>query len=249
MKKEESKGRELAILISQARQLEATAKLATYKSSESLEEQYHRLRDNLVSLDPDANKCLPDFRRKGYGGTLIIDLGELLEKVKMAINQINAYLDAMLTQTNVVTEPKSVVGVREIKIPQEVLQNLPKEVKKTIDGILYNYQGGFIDFCFWGMRKALIDAIRIRFMKDGKEKILYDKKGDSYKLSKWIELAKQQKYVSGSTAKQLNNQLKVFGDAASHDYMTNLQKEEVPTIMTLLRIALSTMYYQEKERT
>lgn len=68
MKKEESKGKELAILISQARQLEATAKLATYKSSESLEEQYHRLRDNLVSLDPDANKCLPDFRRKGYAG-------------------------------------------------------------------------------------------------------------------------------------------------------------------------------------
>lgn len=239
--------RKLAILRSQARQLETSVENASYEGTGFLEEQYNRLRDNLVSLDPDASGYVPDFRHKGFVGALLIDSAELLEKVRVATHQMNAYLDAILPQMKNKVSIKRSKNKKEVDFPEEILRSLPKEVSKTIGGVLLNYQNDFTDFCFWGMRKALTDAIRIRFRKDQKENLLYDKSGNAYKLSRWIELAKQEKYISSSTAKSLKDQVRVFGDVASHDYMANLQKEEVPAIMTFLRMALSRMYYEDRE--
>lgn len=136
----------------------------------------------------------------------------------------------------------------ELIFPSKVLKRLPKEVRKTIEGVMFNYKNGFPDFCFMGMRKALIDAIRIRFRKDGKEHVLYNKNGDAFKLPKWIEFAKQERYISKANARNLNNIVRVFGDTANHDFMADLQKEEVPLVFTNLRIALSRMYYEEKKQ-
>lgn len=99
---------------------------------------------------------------------------------------------------------------------------------------------------FLGMRKALIDAIRIRFLKDERVELLYDKYGNAYKLEKWIDLAKQRRYISKTEAGHLKGTVKVFGDTASHDYMADLHKEEVPQVFTRLRIILSRMYYEEE---
>jgi hypothetical protein len=136
--------------------------------------------------------------------------------------------------------------VDKLEIPAEVLTSFPTVVKSTIEGVIFNYEHDFPDFCFLGMRKALIDAIRIRFQKDQQEDLLYDPDGNAYTLPKWIELAKQKRYISSNMAAGLTERVKVFGDTASHDYMANLQKEEVPAIFTLLRIALSRMFYSEE---
>jgi len=136
--------------------------------------------------------------------------------------------------------------IETLDFPQEVLNKLPSVVKKTIEGIMFNYEHDFPDFCFLGMRKALIDSIRIRFQKDKKEELLYDTVGNAQGLPKWIELAKQERYISRTSAVDLTARVKVFGDVASHDYMANLQKEEVPAIFTLLRIAVSRMFYPEE---
>jgi hypothetical protein len=140
----------------------------------------------------------------------------------------------------------SQIAVDSLIFPSEVLESLPTVVKKTIEGIIFNYEHDFPDFCFLGMRKALIDAIRIRFQRAREEALLYDKKGDAFKLAKWIELAKQRKFISRTEASNLNEIVKVFGDTASHDYMANLQKDEVPSVFTCLRMALGTMYYPEE---
>jgi hypothetical protein len=126
--------------------------------------------------------------------------------------------------------------------PDEILEKLPSVVKKTLEGVMFNYEHDFPEFSFWGMRRALIDAIRIRFRMDGKETMLYDRNGDAYKLSTWIDLAKQQIYISSTMAKNLNSFVKVFGDVASHDFAASLKKEEVPSIFAHLRIALSRMF-------
>jgi hypothetical protein len=131
----------------------------------------------------------------------------------------------------------------KLECPAEVLVTLPGVVKKTIEGVISNYDNNFPDFCFWGMRKALTDAIRIRFQRDQKESLLYDAAGNAYDLPKWIELAKQQRFISNTEAAALLEKVKVFGDTASHDYMANLQKTEVPGIFTCLRMALARMYY------
>lgn len=244
----EAKKKELAILRSQARNLEESAEKRFYVSPEFLDEQYHRLRDNLVALDPDANKYLPDFRRKGFGGALMIDLSELREKALGAIHQLTGYLDAIVPTTSAPATKTTLEGKDgELNIPEEILNCIPPEVRRTIEGVFYNFEGKFTDFCFMGMRKALIDAIRIRFCKDKKEDMLYDQNGNAYGLSKWIELAKQERYISSPSAKDLTSQVKVFGDTASHDFMANLQLKEVPNVMTLLRLALSRMFYENRK--
>ena len=95
-----------------------------------------------------------------------------------------------------------------------------------------------------GIRKALSTAIHIRFRREGNEKELYNGKGESYKLSKWIELAKQNRFLSASLARKLTKEVKVFGDVGSHDYMIDFHKEEVPSVFKLLRLALDRMYHK-----
>jgi len=148
--------------------------------------------------------------------------------------------------------PETKVGaskkrIQELDFPTKVLEKLPLEVRDTVQGVIFNYRIGFPDFCFWGMRKALIDAIKIRFRRDGKEKRLYDRDGKAHSLPKWIEYAKQERYFSASLAKYLNKEVKVFGDTASHDYMVDFQKGEVPPIFKHLRLALDRMYYQDPQ--
>jgi len=157
--------------------------------------------------------------------------------------------EAFVQKFNVLQQQFSVsqVPVEKLEFPSEVLERLPPVVKKTIEGIIFNYEHDFPDFCFLGMRKALIDAIHIRFQKDGKTELLYDKNGNAHKLEKWIELAKQEKYVSRTEVNDLKGRVKVFGDTASHDYMADLQKEEVPSVFTCLRMALARMYYPEEK--
>ena len=135
--------------------------------------------------------------------------------------------------------------LEKLDCPAEILNVLPTVVRKTMEGIILNYEHDFADFCFLGKRKALIDSIRIRFQMDEKEDLLYDNEGNAYNLPKWIELAKQRKYISANNARDLTGRVKIFGDVANHDYMANLQKEEVPTTFTILRIALSRMFYSQ----
>lgn len=146
-------------------------------------------------------------------------------------------------------ESKLTVTVYEkpekLLFPDEVLERLPHVVKKTIKGIMLNYEHDFPEFCFMGMRKALIDAILIRFQKDRKQAMLYDENGNAYKLSTWIENARHERYISKNIAKGLKSFVKVFGDVASHDYKAALQKEEVPPVFVCLRMALSGMYYDK----
>jgi hypothetical protein len=149
-------------------------------------------------------------------------------------------------QANVSITQKS---EENLDFPSKVMNALPTVVQKTVRGIIHNYEHDFAEFCFWGMRKALIDAIRIRFKKDGKEELLHDDRGIPLTLPKWIELAKQERYISNQMAADLDEKVKVFGDLASHDYMVNLQREEVPGIFCCLRIALDRMYYQEEQTT
>jgi predicted nuclease with TOPRIM domain len=157
-----------------------------------------------------------------------------------ALEQRLQALETKISQLTVSWEEKR----EELDFPEEIFKKLPAEVQKTIEGIKLNYQKDFPVFCFFGMRKALIDAIRIRFKRDGKENKLYDKQGRAYKLAKWIELAKQERYISPNIAKKLQEEVKVFGDVASHDYMVNLQKDEVPSIFKHLRLALARMYHE-----
>jgi len=148
----------------------------------------------------------------------------------------------------VTRKPQETPIAEKLNFPNGILEKLPPEVGKTIEGVMLNYQNDYPRFCFGGMRTALIDAIRIRFIRDGKKNELYDQNQRPYKLSKWIELAKKEGYISSNSADFLKRQAKVFGDISLHDFMADLHKKEVPSIFTQLRMALARMYYKEKSR-
>lgn len=133
----------------------------------------------------------------------------------------------------------------ELSIPKEVFEKLPKEIQKTIEGVKLCYEHDHADFCFMGIRKALNTAIHIRFRREGKEDELYDNNREPYKLPKWIELAKQNGFLSASLAKKLTKEVKIFGDVGSHDYRVDFHREDVPSIFKLLRLALGRMYHKE----
>lgn len=135
----------------------------------------------------------------------------------------------------------------ELSIPKEVFEKLPKEVQKTIEGVKLCYEHDHADFCFMGIRKALTTAIHIRFRREGKEQELYDSNEEPYKLTKWIELAKQNRFLSASLARKLTKEVKVFGDVGSHDYRIDFHKEDVPSIFKLLRLALDRMYHKDEK--
>ena len=139
---------------------------------------------------------------------------------------------------------KQITILEELPFPLETLDKLPPEVKRVIEGIKSNFEHGFPDFCFMGIRKALSIGIDIRFKKDGEYNKLFGPNGESYELPKKIELAKQEKYLSSNLASKLRKEAKVFGDVALHDSRIDLKKEEVPSIFKLLRLALEHMYYE-----
>jgi len=135
----------------------------------------------------------------------------------------------------------------ELLMPRELFERLPQEIRKTIEGVELCYKHDHADFCLMGIRKVLTTAIHIRFKKDGKERELYDGSEEPIKLPKWIELAKQNGFISASLAKKLRNEVKVFGDVSSHDYMITFYKEDVSSIFKLLRLALDRMYPREDD--
>jgi hypothetical protein len=133
----------------------------------------------------------------------------------------------------------------ELCMPRELFERLPRDIQKTIEGVELCFKHGHADFCLMGIRKILSTAIHIRFKKVGKERELYDSGGEPFKLPKWIELAKQNGFISASLAKKLTNEVKVFGDVGSHDYMITFYKGDVSSIFSLLRLALDRMYPKE----
>ena len=97
------------------------------------------------------------------------------------------------------------LSVEKLSFPNDILKELPRDVRKTIEGVILTYRRNYPRFSFWGMRTALIDAIRIRFRRDGKENELYDENGNAYKLSTWIDLARKERYISTYHAKFLKS--------------------------------------------
>lgn len=130
----------------------------------------------------------------------------------------------------------------ELSIPKEVFEKLPKEIQRTLEGVKLCYEHDHADFCFMGIRKALSTAIHIRFRREEKEEELYDIKKEPYELAKWIELAKQNGFLSASLANKLTKEVKLYGDVGAHDYMISFHKEDVPSIFKLLRLVLGRMY-------
>jgi endogenous inhibitor of DNA gyrase (YacG/DUF329 family) len=129
-----------------------------------------------------------------------------------------------------------------LHFPEHVERITPREVMKIIEDIQKCYTHEIPNACPGLLRKALASAIKIKFYKNKQRDMLYDtegnRKGD---ILDWINMAKQQGYLSQELAKQLKR-AKIFGDIGVHDERIDFDEAEVAEIFQLVRYAIEDMY-------
>lgn len=137
---------------------------------------------------------------------------------------------------------------REIRISPKIEKDLPQEVQYILNQVYGCFENNLCDACGPMMRKALCAAIDIRFKRDGKEDKMLDKANRHLKLKKMIEVAKQERYITPSIFKKLN-QLKWVTDISAHDYHIRLTRADVEMDLRTLRMTLERLYpAREKTR-
>jgi len=129
-----------------------------------------------------------------------------------------------------------------LHFPEHVEKIAPKEVLKIIEDTKKCYAHGIPNACAGLLRKALTSAVKIKFYKENQRNMLYDiegnRKGD---LLDWVDMAKQQGYLTQELAKQLKR-AKLFGDIGVHDERIDFDRAEVAEIFQLLRYSIECMY-------
>lgn len=129
-----------------------------------------------------------------------------------------------------------------LNFPEHVERITPKEVLKIIDDIKKCYVHNIPNACPGLLRKALASAIKIKFYKKKQKDMLYDSQGNRKgDLLQWIDLTKQQGYLTQELAKQLKR-AKIFGDIGVHDERIDFDRAEVAEIFQLLRYSIECMY-------
>lgn len=135
---------------------------------------------------------------------------------------------------------------KEIKISPEIEKGLPSDVQYIMNQVYSCLEHNLCDACCTMMRKALAAAIDIRFKRDGKASKMYDDSNRRLQLPKMIEVAKQEKYITPSFARKLN-QLKWVGDIGAHDYQIKLKRSDVEIDLRTLRMTLERLYPSKKK--
>jgi hypothetical protein len=132
-------------------------------------------------------------------------------------------------------------------LPPRVKRSIPKELIPTIELIQKCFKHELHQCCPPFIRKALENAISIRFKEDGKEHKIVDAQGRRVTLPRLIELAVQEKYLSQNVSKQLL-QTKTFGDIAVHDVEIQIDRADVVHDLRNLRLALEQMYPEKGKK-
>lgn len=139
----------------------------------------------------------------------------------------------------------------DVIIPADLVEILPKEIQIDI----IKAQTCF-EFCNQSphpiyeayamyLRKVLATTIVIRFQRDGKDKKLYNKDHQPFKLKAMVELAKQENYISSSFSKQLMR-IKWMGDIGVHDYKIKLKETDIQPIFQLMRFTSEHLFYNNQ---
>jgi uncharacterized protein YydD (DUF2326 family) len=118
----------------------------------------------------------------------------------------------------------------------------PVEVQSIIDDIQKCYGYDVPNACPGLLRKALHSAIKIRFLKDSKRQFLYDARGNRKgDLPEWIELAKQQGYLTTELARELKT-TKLIVDIGVHDERIRFDKAEIADVFCKIRLAIEHIF-------
>ncbi len=91
------------------------------------------------------------------------------------------------------------------------------------------------------LRKALQNAIVLRFESEGVGDQVLRSNGDALPLPQLLEKAQESRLISSQQAKELLK-VKWLGDTAAHSYANAVVREDVDGILLMIRLALERIF-------
>jgi len=126
-------------------------------------------------------------------------------------------------------------------LPPSVVKKLPEPVRKTIVQAQESYRMGLYEPCAVMLRKAIQNAIVLRFQAEGVEGLVLLPNGDALPLPKLIDKAQESRLISSHQAKELMR-VKWLGDTAAHAYANTVTREDVDSVLLVVRLALERIF-------
>jgi len=147
-------------------------------------------------------------------------------------------------QPSVRRSTRSVLVEREAApgfFPPTVVAKLPQSVRKSIEQAAECYGRGLYEPCAIMLRKALQNAIVLRFESEGVGDQVLRSNGDALPLPQLLEKAQESRLISSQQAKELLK-VKWLGDTAAHSYANAVVREDVDGILLMIRLALERIF-------
>jgi len=125
--------------------------------------------------------------------------------------------------------------------PSSVVEKLPQAVKKSIEQAAECYRQGMFEPCAVMLRKAVQNAIVLRFEAEGVGSQVFLPNGDVLPIPHLLEKARDARLISSQQAKELMR-VKWLGDTAAHSYVNTITKEDIDGLLLIIRLSLERVF-------
>jgi len=125
--------------------------------------------------------------------------------------------------------------------PPSVIKKLPDPVRKSIEQALESYRREMYEPAAVMLRKAVQNAIVLRFEAEGAADQVLLPSGDALPFPRLIEKAREARLISSQQAKELMR-VKWLGDTAAHSYVNEITKGDLDGILLIVRLALERIF-------
>ncbi len=125
--------------------------------------------------------------------------------------------------------------------PHAIVEKLPASVRSSIEQAAECYRTGMFEPCAVMLRKAIQNAIVLRFEMEGVVNRVLLANGDVLPLPKLLEKAQEARLISSQQGRELMK-VKWLGDTAAHSYSNTITREDVDGVLLIARLSLERIF-------
>ncbi len=125
--------------------------------------------------------------------------------------------------------------------PDAIVEKLPSAVKRSIEQATECYRRGMFEPCAVMLRKAIQNAIVLRFETEGVGGQVLLSNGDVLPIPHLLRKAQEARLISSQQTKELMK-VKWLGDTAAHSYANVITKEDIDGILLIVRLSLERIF-------
>lgn len=121
--------------------------------------------------------------------------------------------------------------------PDKIVNKLPEPIRKSIEEAQECYGRGLYTSCAVMLRKALENAIVMRFELEGHTNLIIQSDSRVIPLPKLLARAQECRLIIPQYYKELMK-VKLLGDAAAHSHANEITKEDIDSVLLGHRLAM-----------